>query len=160
MRQKGTASKMRFNLNKSIGEWFPFFTSEVGTDGEIKYNEPEKDGGRVQLRIADAETLEKIQAETRTKTAAFVKDKETRQMVRVPYIEQTPEQEKREREMIWDHAIQSWEGILDVNGAPIPCTLENKMKLMNVPVFARFIGKCLTTLSGATAEKKAAVEKN
>lgn len=151
---------MRFNLNKSIGEWFPFFGSEVQADGEVKYLDPEKDGGRVQIRIADAETMEKIYSETRKKVSETVYNPKSRAMEHISYIDQTPEQERRERELIWDYAIQAWEGILDADGKPIPCTLENKMRLMNVPVFSRFVGRCLTLISGATEAKKVAAEKN
>lgn len=151
---------MKFDLNKSIGEWFPFFASEVGDDGEVKYLDPEKDAPRICLRIADAETRELIAAETQTKKHEYVLNSKTRQMERVAYIDQTPEQAKKEREMIWDHAIMAWEGVVDTEDKPIPCTLENKMKMMNVPVFVRFVGRCLTLMSGAAEEKKAASEKN
>jgi len=151
---------MQFNLEKSIGEWFPFFGSEIKADGEIDYLPPEKDAGRVCIRIADGQTMEAIHAQTRTRKAEFALNTKTRQMERVPYIDQTPEQEKIERELIWDHVIQDWEGLLDIAGKPIPCTLENKMKMMNIPVFARFVGRCLTLITGGAEEKKAALEKN
>lgn len=150
----------KFDLESgSKGDWFRFFESKI-EDGKTIYLEPEKDAGRVCVRVADVETLEKIQAQTRTKKAEFVKDKDTRQMVRVPYIDQTVEQEKKEREMIWDHAIVAWEGILDSKGNEIPCTLENKMKLMSNPMFARFMGRCFELITGNAEELKAAAEKN
>ena len=143
-----------------MGEWFPFFKSEVRPDGEVEYSEPEKDSGRVCLRIADSDTLERIQAETRKKVSENVYNPKTRAMERVAYFDQTVAQEKRERELIWDHAIVDWEGILDSAGNPIPCTLENKMKLMNVPLFARFVGRCLQLISGAAEETKETEIKN
>lgn len=150
----------KFDLESgSKGDWFRFFESKV-EDGKTIYLEPDADAGRVCVRVADAETLEKIQAETRTKKAEFVKDKDTRQLVRVPYIDQTPTQEKKEREMIWDHAIVDWENIIDSKGNQIPCTLENKMKLMSNPMFARFIGRCFELITGNAEELKAASEKN
>lgn len=151
---------MKFDLTTGAGEWFPFFGSEIRTDGEIKYFDPEEGAGRVCLRVADPETLEKIQSETRKRASEFVFNPKSRQMERVTYFEQSPVQEKREREMIWDHAIMDWENILDANGNQIPCVLENKMKLMNNPQFARFIGRCLQLISGAAAEAKEASEKN
>lgn len=150
----------KFDLESgSKGDWFRFFESKV-EEGKTIYLEPEKDAGRVCVRVADAETLEKIQAETRTKKAEFVKDKDTRQLVRVSYIDQTPAQEKKEREMIWDHAIVDWENIIDSKGNQIPCTLENKMKLMSNPMFARFIGRCFELITGNAEELKVASEKN
>lgn len=152
---------MKFDLSQSsAGEWFQFFGSELRPDGEIKYLEPEKGAGKVCLRIADPETLEIIQSETKKKAVEHVFNPKTRQMERLAYYEQTPEQEKKEREMIWDFAIKAWEGILDTSGQPIPCTLENKMKLMNNPQFARFVGRCLQLISGATEEAQKAKAKN
>jgi hypothetical protein len=81
-------------------------------------------------------------------------------MERVPYFDQTPEQEKREREMIWDHAIQDWQGMLDKGGKEIPCTLENKMRLMSIPQFARFVSRCLQLITGASEVRAEGAEKN
>jgi hypothetical protein len=140
---------IKFDVDSgSKGEWFPFFGSKVKPNGEIEYLEPEKDAGRVRVRLANSETMERIQAQTRKKAAEFVFNPKSRQMDRVTYTEQTPEQEKLERELIWDHAIQEWENIFDSNDNPIPCTLENKMKLMNNQQFARFIGRCFELLTG------------
>lgn len=154
----------RFDLESgSKGDWFPFQGSKInGTDekGEpkIEYLEQEKDAGRVKIRLADSEQMERIHAQTRKKIYEYVHNPKTRSMERVSSIEQTPEQEKKERELIWDYAIEDWEGILDTKGQPIPCTPENKMKLMNVPIFARFISRCLQLLSEKT--DKAELEKN
>ncbi len=151
---------MKFDLSTGTGEWFKFFGSEIKPDGDVKYLDPEKGDGRVCLRIADSETLEIIRAETKKKVVEHVYNPKTRQMERIPYYEQTPEQEKKERSMIWDHAIQAWEGILDSKGQEIPCTTENKLKLMENPQFARFVGRCLQLISGATAEAEKIQEKN
>ena len=148
---------MRFDLNKgSEGEWFPIFGSEVEADGEtIKYLEPEEGAGKVCVRIADAETMDAINNQTRKRTSENVYNPKTRQMERITYYEQTPAQEKKSREMLWDHAIKAWEGVLDSEGNQIPCTLENKMKLMSNAVFARFVGRCLQIISGAVVDGKA-----
>ena len=152
---------MKFKLNKSSeGEWFPIFGSEIEADGEtIKYHEPLKDEkGRVCVRIADAETMDVINNLTRKKVAENIYNPKTRQMERITYYDQTPEQEKKSREMLWDHAIKAWEGILDEDGKPIPCTAEMKMKMMSDAVFARFIGRCLQIITGATPDGKALVK--
>jgi hypothetical protein len=140
----------KFDLESgSKGEWFPFFGSKLKSDGsgEYEFLDPEPDSGKVKIRIADMEEVEKIHAVTRKRVSDNVFNPKTRSMERLVYVDQTPEQEKKEREMIWDYAIEDWEGILDAKGKPIPCTLENKMKLMNIPVFARFIGRCLQLLT-------------
>ena len=150
---------MRFDLEKT-GEWFTFFESEIDSNGEVKYHPPAPDAGRVCFRLADAEVIEQIYQKTRKKVSEFVFNPKTRQMEKVKSYEQTPEQERAEREMIWDYAIVDWENILDAKGKEIPCTLENKMKLMNIPKFARFAGRCLQIISGAAEAEAAAEEKN
>lgn len=152
---------MRFDVTgETPGEWFTFFRSEIKENGEVVYLDPEADAGRVCLRIASPEVIESIQAQTRKKQAEFVRNPNTRAMERVTWFDQTPEQEKKERELIWDHAIQGWEGMLDVSGTEIPCTLENKLKLMNIPQFARFVGRCLQLITGANAKTAEGAEKN
>jgi hypothetical protein len=152
---------MRFDVSGEVqGEWFSFFRSETKEDGTIAYLDPEADAGKVCLRIADSDMVEKIQTETRKKVSEMVRNPSTRAMERVVYFDQTPAQEKREREMIWDHAIQDWKGILDTNGKEIPCTLENKLKLMSIPQFARFVARCLQLITGANAQTTEGAEKN
>ena len=152
---------MRFDLSvETQGEWFKFFNSEVKENGEIAYLEPEENAGRVCLRIADPDTVEKIQSQTRKKVSEFAFNPKSRSMERVTYFEQTPAQERKERELIWDFAIQDWQGIMDQDGNEIPCTLENKLRLMNIPRFARFIGRCLQMITGANAESEAVSGKN
>ena len=152
---------MRFDLDKGKnGEWFTFFGSEVKPDGEIKYLEPEEGAGKVCFRIADPEVIEKIHAQTRKRTAEFVNNPKTRQMERVQYFDQTPAQENKERELMWDYAIVDWKDMLDAKGTPIPCTLPNKLKLMNIPQFARFVGRCIQLISGAAIAEEEKLEKN
>ena len=152
---------MRFDLSGGQqGEWFKFFRSEIRESGDITYLDPEEGAGKVCLRIADPETIEQIQAQTRKKISEFAHNPKTRSMERVTYFEQSTSQEKRERELIWDYAIQDWKGILDKDGEEIPCTLENKLKLMNIPQFARFVGRCLQLITGANAESEEAAGKN
>lgn len=152
---------MRFDLSDEVqGEWFAFFRSEIKEDGTVEYLDPEADAGKVCLRIADADCIERIQSQTRKKQAEFVRNPSTRAMERVVYFDQTPAQEKKERELIWDWAIQDWKGILNADGDPIPCTTENKLRLMNIPQFARFVGRCLQLITGANAKTSEAEVKN
>jgi hypothetical protein len=152
---------MRFDLSEGPkGEWFKFFRSEIKENGETVYLDPEEGAGRVSIRIADSETIESIQAQTRKKTAEFALNPKSRQMERVVYFDQSATQEKKERELIWDHAIVDWADILDTAGNQIPCNIENKLKLMNNPQFARFVGRCLQMISGANSEAVEAAGKN
>lgn len=151
---------MLFDINTGAGEWFPFFGSRIKQDGEIEYFDPEPGAGSVCLRIADPDVWEKIQSETRKKVSENVFNPKTRAMERIVYFDQTPAQERKEREMIWDHAIVGWKDILDANGKQIPCTLENKMKLINNPQFGRFVGRCLQLIGEAKEAAKVNEAKN
>ena len=143
---------MRFDLSgESHGEWFRFFKSEVKENGEIVYAEPENGAGRVCIRLGDPKTIGDIQAKTRVKKSEFVVNPTDRKMERVVYYDQTDEQARKEQELVWDYAIQEWEGILDKNGNDVPCTAENKLKLMGIPVFARFVHRCLRMMVSANA---------
>lgn len=152
---------MRFDLSgETQGEWFKFFGSTIKENGDTVFLDPEADAGKVCLRIASPEVIESIQAQTRKKTAEFALNPKTRAMERVVYFDQTAAQEKKENELIWDHAITGWEGILDKDGNEIPCITENKQKLMNIPQFARFVGRCLRLISGANVGAAEEATKN
>jgi len=65
-------------------------------------------------------------------------------------------------EMIWDRTILDWEGIIDRNGNPIPCTYEWKVRLMlmSAPDFRDFYNEKISALVEAESGDKAASEKN
>jgi len=152
---------MKFDITGAAeGEWFKFFKSKIKENGEIQYLDPEENAGRVQIRISNPEVVEDIQAKTRKKVQEWVHNPKTRAMERGTYYDQTEVQEKKEREMIWDYAIQDWKNLLDKDEKEIPCTLENKLKLMNIPQFARFIGRCLQLITGANIESEEVAGKN
>jgi hypothetical protein len=153
---------MRFDLSgESQGEWFRFFRSEIKENGDAVFLDPEEGAGKVCLRIATSDIIEAIQAQTRKKVSEFAHNPKTRAMERVVYFEQTPAQEKKENELIWDHAIVAWEGILDKEGNEIPCTPENKAKIMRAsPEFARFVGRCLRLISSANVSTAEGAGKN
>jgi len=153
-----------FDLNTSAGEWFPFFESDIQPNGDIKYLDPEKDAAKVKLRMADPDVLDIIQKETGGKREVeHVLNPKTRKMERIEFYTQTPDQKKREREMTWDHAIMDWEDkppFLNNDQSPIARTAENKLKLMAIPVFGRFVGRCMELLSGTGTDIKEVAEKN
>jgi len=152
---------MKFELDLDKGEWFPFFKSEIQEDGEPKFFDPEPDEPcRVKLRLADSDFVESMQSQTRKEVVERVLNPKTRQMERLKDFDQTPAQRKKEREMIWDYAIMDWEGVLDVNEKVVECNLENKMLMMNVPIFARFVSRCLQMISGEAASKKEVLKGN
>ena len=151
---------MRFDLSDEVqGTWFDFCTSEV-KDGAVTFRDPVQGAGRVCLRLARGEVMEEIHRQTRRTVKEFVVNTKSRGMERVEYEDQTQEQKKKENELIWDHAIQAWEGILDKDGNEINCTAANKVKLMTIPQFSRFVVRCLNLLSSASDEEAEGAIKN
>jgi hypothetical protein len=143
----------------SEGDWFSFFESSVNEKGEVEYADPKPDAGRVRIRSI-APFIEERQAQ-RKKKYEFVLNPATRSMERVGYHEdQTPEQTKKDRDDIWDYAIVDIEDFTDGKGKPILSTRENKSKLMGLPIFDRFIGRCLQLIASAGAQAKEDEAKN
>lgn len=152
-----------FDLSKlGVGEWFPYQDSIVNKDGEVEWlpldpNSKEKvcfvQPDSYDLRIA----TEKYRGR---KINIPVKDPDTRQMNVVPTYEQTPEQAREEGMEFWDRAITAWE-IFDPSGNLIPCTRENKYKLiMGHMPFLRFSNRSLQMLQGLKADTKEKETKN
>lgn len=152
---------MKIDLNQSSkGAWFPYFGSNADAEGAITYEAPADEKEKVFINPPlSAEALEKIHAKTRTRKSQFVYNPKTQKMDHVAYFDQTPEQARQEFEMIFCEIIGDFE-LTDANGDKIPCTPENKIKLMRVPEFARFVTRCIQLLDMTEAERKAALEKN
>ena len=150
-----------------VGVWFPYQDSVVhkNPDGTIKEVEwldyDEKNAERVCLRQPDPEKMRLARDKYKgKKNNLFVKDPDTRQMVVVPSVEQTSEQEKEQSMAFWDEAIEDWE-IRNSKKELIPCTKENKYKLITmVPAFVRFCNDRLERLAGIKIETQKASEKN
>ena len=147
---------MIFDIDKqNEGEWFTYFKSRVNEKGEIEYDEPEPNAGRICVRSITPK-LEELQA-SRKRKHEFVFNPSTRSMERVGYYDELPPEEVRD---IWDYAITSWEGLLNAKGKAIECNRVNKLKLMAIPEFDRFIGRCLQMLGDASVKAKEELEKN
>jgi hypothetical protein len=135
--------------NLDSGTWFTFCESEINEDGEIVFSDPLEGAGKVCLRQAGFDVIDGIEKECGGKLKReFVLNSETHKMEPVEYKVQTDDEKKRKREMLWDYVIVEWEDLKDKNGNDIPVTLENKMKLILIPVFFRFINRCLETIDG------------
>jgi hypothetical protein len=147
---------IEFNLDTTEGEWFQFFGSHIDPNtGETVFEDPVSDA-RVQIRSIAPFLEERIA--NRKKTVEHVLNPKTRSMERISYYsELTPEQERAERDDVWDYVIVAFENFKDrKTGMLIECTRENKLKLMKVPVFDRFVLRCLQLLTDA----REGVEKN
>jgi len=152
---KGTV----FNLDEVTGDWFDFFESEVDIKtGEIIYHDPKPGTGRVCIR--NMAPFWRDRNRTRKKKAEFVRNPSTRAMERVEYTDITPEQEATERDDAFDYAITGFENLFDNKGKPITCTRENKLRLMTIPVFDRFIARCFEIQQNTVKAQNEVAEKN
>ena len=141
------------------GDYFTFFESTVNERGEVTYLDPKPDAGRVRIRSLTP-FIEMSQAGKKRKYE-HVLNPSTRSMERISYIEDsTPDQAKKERDDLWDYAITDIENFFDAKGEPILCTRENKIRLMAVPVFDRFVARCLQVLAGAGVKTEEDLRKN
>jgi hypothetical protein len=136
------------------GEWFQFFTSHIDeATGEVIYDEPSPDA-RVKIRSMVPFIEERLAS--RKRQYEHVLNPKTRSMERISYYpEMTPEENRKDREDTWDYVIQGLEGFADKKtGKEIACTRENKIKLMKLPVFDRFVARCLQLLSSSGVEEQ------
>lgn len=67
---------------------------------------------------------------------------------------------ERHDQMIWDYCVEDWE-IYDKKGEKIPCTADNKFKMMNgSPTFAGMVAGFLEIVANIAIEEEEAAEKN
>lgn len=135
-----------FDLDAAEGTWFKFFNSRVKDDGTVEYDDPVSTSGRFCLRPI-APFIEEFYAKRKTEHE-FVVNPKTRSMERVPYTkDMSPDERKEYQAALWDYVIVGFENIVDGKGKEIPCTKENKVKLMAIPALDRFVAKCLKTIA-------------
>ena len=98
-----------YDVGEQIGAWFDL-----------------PGGGRLKLRTIAPEDWREIRMATVTKgPPEYVKLDGKYQR-----FQEEIENKDLQTEMIWDRTILDWEGILDRNGNPIPCTYEWKVRLL------------------------------
>jgi hypothetical protein len=151
---------MLFDLEAAQGVWFSFFGSHIDpATNEVVWEEPGSDA-RVQIRPMGPFVEE--QMAKRKRVAEFVRNPVSRAMERATYLaDLTPEQTKIERDNLIDYAIIAWENFKDSRtGEVIECTRENKLKLIQLPVFDRFVGRCWQLLADSAGLVKENEEKN
>jgi hypothetical protein len=158
-----------FDLEKlGVGEWFPYQDSVVhknpdGTIREVEWLDIDLTvDEKVCFKQPDAETMRLMRDKYKGKKVNTpVYNTITRAMEIVKDYEQTSEQEKDQSMEFWDNAIVEWTIKNPKTKEVIPCTKENKYKLITmVPAFVRFCNRCLEILSGSAVEKEKADEKN
>jgi len=131
---------MKFDMNNlNPGTWFYF-------DDE----KPEE--GRVCLRVCNGEILDQIDRETVSRKVEYRKHQR--------YETEDVDDKKRDL-LMWDYVIVDWENLCDANGKEIPCTAENKAKLMTgSPFFFQFVSDCVDRLNAEQAAIREQEEKN
>lgn len=119
------------------GTWFYFDETNLKTGG-------------VCLRELTGEELDRIERIT-------VKHK--RKPVRGVMIDVPEEDTKTSFRLTWDYCIVDWDNI-QIDGQDAECNAENKVKLMNCPDFAKFVGSCISDLVEANKTIEEARVKN
>lgn len=117
-----------------------------------------EDGGRVKLRTLTPSDWVVIRKATVKKEPVVQKVEGGKHQL----FEREITDEYLQVEMINDASIMSWENLFDGNDNPIPCTRENKVKLMMMKDarFRNFVNEKLGILNKADEEHKEASEKN
>ena len=154
--EKGTT----FNLEDTQGDWFEFFESRIDQKtGEIIYDDPIPGSGQVCIR--DTREFWQERLAKRKKKHTFVLNQATRAMERVEYYgEMTAEEDQKEREDAFDYSIVDFKLFYDRNKKPIECTRENKLKLIAIPVFDRFVARCIIIQQEVKGKQAEEIEKN
>ena len=140
---------MFFNLDAvDSGVWYPFQDSILQDDGTPVFMDPEENAGKVCVRNADSAFYDALYKKTRKKVVEQVLNPTTRIMERQVRHELIPGKEVEDNAALWDHMIVDWdERICSAPGKPIPCNKVNKVKMMKVKAFDRFIWKCMRSNS-------------
>ena len=150
-----------FDLTKDDqGDWFSFFNSHLDTEtGSVVYDKPKK--GAAEFRVRSMSPFWDERRKGRKKENKFVLNPISRQMERVSYVEdlQSDDAEKENGDA-WDYAITGMKNAFSAPKVEIECNRENKLKMVDMPVFLRFINRVFVILSEAGVKQKDASEKN
>ena len=143
------------------GEWYQYFASRIDVNtGDVVYDDPIEGGPRV--RIRDMRTFIRERIKARKTQVEHVVNPKTRSMERITYPKElTAQEEKQERENLIDYMVAGFEGFKDKKTKQIvECTRENKIKMMNLPVFDRCVARCQQLLSESGIQEAVAETKN
>ena len=129
---------MKFDLeNLNPGTFFPF---SDGTEGGVT------------IRVASGDALSEIEKKCVKRKFEWKRNQR---------FEVIDEDDEKRSLMMWDYVIIDWDGIFDLNDAPIPCNKANKNLLMQNSVkFSTFVGKCIQKLNEQMEEYEEELEKN
>ena len=128
--------------------------------GELNPGTPFKmeGGATVWLRVCAGDDLRDIRKKTVTKKKEY--KKVDGNLNRLTYEDVDDDLQSQ---LVWDFCIVKWENLFSdvAKKVPIPCTTENKLKLMGRSlIFSKFVGECLQELRGAVEAEEEIIEKN
>ena len=151
-----------FNEKKAEdqGAWFKFQNSHFDSEAKkFVFDEPEPDVAEFQIRNMVPFFMERMKA--RKKKVEHVFNPETRAMERLSYYpDLSADEAQKEQEDAWDYAITGIKNAFFDAETPIECTRENKIKLMQIEAFDRFVAHCLRTLADSEKAEAEETEKN
>jgi len=144
---------MENDREKSSGVFFD-------VDGELNPGVPftMEGGGIIYLRVCAGDDLREIRKKSVKKNKEYKRVDGNLQRLTYEEVD-----EDLQSQLIWDFCIVNWENLFSdaEKTKPIPCTSENKQKLMGKSlVFSKFVGESLQTLRGEEEVKAEEVEKN
>lgn len=128
----------------------------------IRFDWPEDQSGEwIELRLpseADKKTFfEKAGVKEKVE---YRTDKKTRMIQRITFFDSTPEQRDQYDEELWDFMIANW-NMITPSDDHIPCTRENKVKLMRrSPRFRTWIDSCIEKMEADILRYQESIEKN
>lgn len=150
-----------FDLTKDEqGDWFAYFDSRVDPiTGETTYDDP-KDGA-AEFRIRSMAPFFDERRKNRKKEYKMVLNPSTRAMERVGYYpDLLPDEAEKENQDAWDYAITGIKNAFDASGKDIVCDRENKLALIEIPAFMRFLFRVFEIISVSGARAREEIEKN
>ena len=147
------------NIESDEGVWFDYQESHFDKDkGIFVFDPPTTDAGVRVRRIGKfiADTIAK-----RKQKEKIVLNTHSKRMERITYYEdESPEAVQEGIEGAWDYAITGLKGFKNkTTGEVIECTKENKIALMKIPAFDRFIAKCFRVLGDLEEEDEGNLQK-
>lgn len=131
-------------------------------DAPVRFYWPEDPEGKewIELRLLDRhETTSLFKKANIKQTAEFKVNPQTKQLERVTYLESDLEKDIAFSDLMLDATITNW-NFIKPDGEAIPCTKENKIKIVNAPHIRTWIDDCIATMKEGEKKKKEDEEKN
>ena len=162
MMTKETVKGTVFDFKKTEGDWFDYFESHINIqEGEVIYDEPIPGTGQARFRSTFPFIQEFTKKREKEKQSKFVLNTKSKAMEWVEWIPSlTVAEQKQYTEDMVDYACTGLERFFDAEGNALECTRENKLKLSDVPMFDRFMARCLELQTNARIKQKEVAEKN